>query len=59
MNQMIESMGGIATFGVISICLFVAVFTASLIWACRLKKPFLKSMEVLPLDETQGENRHD
>jgi hypothetical protein len=56
---MIESMGGIATFGVISICLFVAVFAASLIWASRLKKPFLKSMEVLPLDETEGENRHD
>ena len=52
-------MGGIATFGIISICLFVTVFTSSLIWASRLKKPFLKSMEALPLDEAEGENRHD
>jgi hypothetical protein len=59
MNRIIESMGGIATFGIISICLFVTVFTSSLIWASRLKKPFLKSMEALPLDEAEGENRHD
>jgi hypothetical protein len=52
-------MGGIATFGIISICLFVVVFTASLIWASCLKKPFLKSMETLPLDDAEGENRHE
>ncbi len=56
---MIESMGGMATFGIISICLFVTVFTVSLIWASCLKKPFLKTMEALPLDEAEGENRHE
>jgi hypothetical protein len=59
MNRIIENMGGIATFGVISICLFVVVFTSSLIWAFCLKRPFLKSMETLPLDEAEGEHRHE
>ena len=31
-------------YGVISICLFFAVFIGVLVWALRLKKPYLNSM---------------
>ena len=47
----------VEVYGMISICLFVAVFTGALIWAAVQKKPFLKSMSTLPLDE--GDNTVD
>lgn len=63
-ERLLTSIGGIANFGVISICLFVAVFTGALIWAFCQKKSFLQTMESLPLDEQQtlgdskGTNSH-
>ena len=38
-------------YGIISICLFFAVFAGLLVWAFCLKKPYLKSMSELPLDD--------
>ena len=55
MSSIIEKMGGIGTFGVISICLFVVVFSSSLIWAFCLKKPFLDNMQTLPLDDSPAQ----
>ena len=58
-------MGGIGIYGVISVCLFFIVFGIALLWALQLKKPFLKSMGALPLqdenavDVMKGETRHD
>lgn len=49
--NLINKLGGIEAFGVFSICLFVTVFTASLILAFCLKKPFLKNMSELPLED--------
>jgi len=31
MNQLIDKLGGIEAFGIFSICLFVVVFTASMV----------------------------
>ena len=45
-----HSIGGMSLYGVISICLFVAVFVGVLVWTVRLKKSYLKSMRELPLD---------
>ena len=45
-----HSIGGISMYGVVSICLFVAVFTGVLVWTIRLKKSYLNSMRELPLD---------
>lgn len=50
-KNVIQDLGGIGVYGVISVCLFATVFTIALIWALLLKQPFLKSMSVLPLDE--------
>ena len=62
MQKIVSGIGGVANFGVISICLFFAVFTTMLVWALCLKKPFLKSMEALPLRDDaceEGEQSHE
>ena len=51
MIQWIDKLGGLEAFGVFSLCLFVAVFTASMVLAFCLKKPFLKNMGALPLED--------
>jgi hypothetical protein len=59
--NVLRAIGGIGVYDAISICLFVLVFAGALVWAFRLKEPFLKSMSSLPLeDETRkGETRHE
>jgi len=52
-KNVLQDIGGIGIYGIISICLFFLVFTFMLIWTCFLKKPFLNNMSELPLD---GEN---
>ncbi len=59
MQHLIDSMGGIAAFGVFSICLFVVVFTGSMALAACLKKPFLDKMGSLPLQEESTANQTD
>ena len=49
-ENVMHSIGGVSVFGVISICLFFAVFIGVLVWTLRLKKPYLNSMRELPLD---------
>ena len=57
--------GGIGIYGVISICLFFAVFTGALVWSLLLKKTDLDSRSVLPLDDgtvvpaTKGNPSHE
>ncbi len=52
-KNVLTDIGGVAAYGVISICLFFLVFTGALVWTLLLKKPFLKKMSSLPLsDET-------
>jgi hypothetical protein len=53
-KNVLENIGGIGLYGIISLCLFFAFFTGMLIWAFRLRKPYLKSMEELPLDDSEA-----
>ena len=46
----LHRLNGIEVFGIISVCLFFAFFTGMLLWASRLKKNYLNSMQQLPLD---------
>jgi hypothetical protein len=46
----LSNIGGVGLYGVVSIALFFATFLALLIWACRLKKPWLNAMGRLPLE---------
>ena len=52
-QKMVSAVGGVGGLGEISICLFFAVFGGALIWAFGLKKPFLSSMESLPLRDDE------
>ena len=63
-QNVIRDIGGIGLYGVISVCLFFAVFSAAVLRAFLLKKPFLKSMSALPLDDgqpvpTKGVSNHE
>ena len=52
-HRFINAIGGVSMLDVISICLFFAVFGGALIFAFCLKKPFLNSMETLPLENSE------
>jgi len=48
-QNILQDIGGIGLYGVISVCLFFLVFSVALLRACLLKRPFLKTMGELPL----------
>ena len=48
-ENVIREIGGVGLFGVISICLFAAVFVGVLIRVICLKKDYLETMRELPL----------
>ena len=50
-QNVIRDMGGIAVFGIISICLFFAVFMAAAIYAFVQRKEFCDRMCALPLED--------
>ena len=56
-QNVIRDMGGIAAFGVISICLFFAVFTAAAIYAFAQRKTFCDRMRGLPLEDGSRESK--
>jgi hypothetical protein len=49
-EKIICSMNGVAIYGIISICIFVAFFTGMLLWAFTKKANYLDKMGKLPLD---------
>jgi hypothetical protein len=49
-QKVLSSMSGVGIYGIISILIFVAFFTITLLWAFGLKKNYLKHMGDLPLD---------
>lgn len=48
--KVLSSMGGVEIYGIISICIFFAVFTGMLCWSLRLKPSYLTTMSHLPLE---------
>jgi hypothetical protein len=50
-QNIVRDIGGIAVFGIISVCLFFTVFGAAMIFALLQKKSFCKSMSALPLED--------
>ena len=53
-QDVLSRIGGVGMYGVISICLFFAVFIGVLIWMVGLKKSYLEKMRELPLDGAAG-----
>ncbi len=50
-RNVVQDIGGVGLYGVISICLFFAVFTGTLVWAFRQKQSTLKQHSQLPLED--------
>jgi hypothetical protein len=56
-QNVLRALGGIETYGVISVCLFFLVFVVALVFAATRKTPFCQSMSALPLaDDTQSDS---
>jgi cbb3-type cytochrome oxidase subunit 3 len=63
-QNVLQHLGGVANYGIVSLCLFFAVFSGVLVWAFRLKRADLDSAAALPLKDDQPEpaneeNRYD
>ena len=64
-QNVLQDIGGVGIYGIISICLFFLVFSGALVWACFQKKSLMKSMSALPLQDSdsvrtkEGEDRHE
>jgi hypothetical protein len=50
-QNVLRDIGGVGIYGVISICLFFAVFTGALIWALTQKRATLNATSLLPLHD--------
>ncbi len=49
-QNVLRNFTGIDTFGIVSLCLFVSVFTGAIIWTMLQKKSHLDAMARVPLD---------
>jgi hypothetical protein len=58
-EHVLHDLNGIEIFGIVSVCLFFVFFTGMLLWAGRLKKTYLTSMQDLPLDGGEIQSNHD
>ncbi len=56
-QNVLHHIGGIGLFGVVSVCLFFTVFSIAVAYACLLKRPFLKSMGALPLNDSYPDSK--
>ncbi|MBE7501224.1 MAG: cbb3-type cytochrome c oxidase subunit 3 [Verrucomicrobiales bacterium] len=50
-QKVLQHIGGIERYGILSILLFFATFLGIVFWALRLKTPFLNSMAAKPLED--------
>ena len=50
LRDLFHNLSGIEIYGIVSLCLFVSVFGALVIWALGQKQSHLKRMAHLPLE---------
>jgi cbb3-type cytochrome oxidase subunit 3 len=56
-QNVLQHLGGIENYGILSICLFFLCFLGILAWALRLKKSYLDSAAALPLQNDREESK--
>ena len=56
-KSVLEHIGGVGVYGVLSICIFFAFFAGVLLWAARLKKSHLNAASTLPLEDSAPDNQ--
>lgn len=49
-QNVLKSLGGIQNYGILSLCLFCAIFSLVIVWAAVQKKTHLDRMARLPLE---------
>jgi hypothetical protein len=57
LQNIIRHLGGVQDFGIISLCLFCAVFVGVLFWAFLQKKNHLEYMSRVALDPESDQNQ--
>jgi len=61
-RNVLEQIGGIGIYGIVSMLLFIAVFLGALILVATMKKKHCDHMSMLPLDadgQSLGDTNHD
>jgi len=51
-KEILQSIEGIEIYPLISLFIFLALFTGITIWILKLDKKYVKKMEALPLDDS-------
>lgn len=50
-NNVLQTLGGIQGYGVVSLCLFFAVFALAMVWTFTRRQADLEAMARLPLED--------
>ena len=58
-KNVLEHIGGVGVYGVLSICIFFAFFAGVLLWAARMKNSHLDSMSTLPLEDSAPQTKSE
>ena len=56
-QNVIRAMGGVAVFGMISVCLFFSVFVVAAIFACSRRRAFCDQVSSLPFQDGSLETK--
>lgn len=57
-KNVLTHIGGIENYGILSLCIFVTVFTGMLIWVACLKRARLDAAARLPLEPENDQPEH-
>jgi hypothetical protein len=60
-KNVLQEIGGVGIYAIISLCLFFSVFSTALLWACIQRKTFCNTMSALPLSDgtEKGVSSHE
>lgn len=58
-KNILQDIGGIGLYGVISLCLFFSVFSSALIYTLLQRSSVCARMSALPLQDEKGDISHE
>ena len=58
-QNVVETIGGIGGYGVISVCLFFIVFLGAMIWAMTRDRSICRRLSALPLENDEPASQGD
>ncbi len=58
-SETLQRIDGITIFPILGLILFIAAFTACIIWVMRLDHQYISHMEGLPLESDEGTGREE